>query len=90
MTYLDAALPASQVMAERDNSSTRTCVHHWLIEAPAGATSLGTCTRCGGTREFSNGLEFSAGEREAPAPSEFQRALRAAVRWDPALSDERI
>lgn len=28
------------------------CIHHWLIQAPHGEMSLGTCKLCGATREF--------------------------------------
>ena len=31
-----------------------TCQHHWLIESPRGATSMGRCKRCGEEREFRN------------------------------------
>jgi len=31
-----------------------TCQHHWLIETPCGATSMGRCKRCGEEREFRN------------------------------------
>jgi len=31
-----------------------TCRHHWLIESPQGATSLGKCKVCGEVREFRN------------------------------------
>ena len=30
------------------------CRHHWLIESPHGATSLGHCKVCGEEREFRN------------------------------------
>ena len=30
------------------------CRHHWLIETPHGATSLGRCKVCGEIREFRN------------------------------------
>ena len=34
---------------------TTPCVHHWLIEPPAGRTSRGTCKRCGESRaDFQN------------------------------------
>jgi len=35
------------------------CRHHWLIESPHGATSMGSCKLCGAQREFRN----SAGDR---------------------------
>ena len=31
-----------------------TCRHHWLIDAPHGATSPGICKLCGAQREFRN------------------------------------
>jgi len=30
------------------------CRHHWIIETPRGATSMGRCKRCGQEREFRN------------------------------------
>jgi hypothetical protein len=30
--------------------------HHWMIEAPSGPTSLGTCRDCGEAREFKNSI----------------------------------
>jgi len=30
------------------------CRHHWLIESPHGATSLGICKLCGAQKEFRN------------------------------------
>ena len=30
------------------------CRHHWVIESPHGATSLGRCKRCHEVREFRN------------------------------------
>ena len=31
-----------------------TCRHHWVIESPQGATSLGRCKVCDEVREFRN------------------------------------
>jgi hypothetical protein len=31
-----------------------TCRHHWLIESPHGATSMGVCKLCGAEKEFRN------------------------------------
>ena len=36
--------------------------HHWLIEAPNGPLSVGTCA-CGETREFRNSSEDSIWDR---------------------------
>lgn len=30
------------------------CRHHWLIESPHGATSMGRCKRCGEVKAFRN------------------------------------
>jgi hypothetical protein len=32
------------------------CRHHWLIESPHGAISLGICRLCGARKEFSNSV----------------------------------
>jgi hypothetical protein len=32
------------------------CRHHWLIESPHGATSLGVCKLCGAEKEFRNSV----------------------------------
>ena len=31
-----------------------TCRHHWIIDAPHGATSPGVCKLCGAQKEFRN------------------------------------
>ena len=31
-----------------------TCRHHWVIESPHGATSMGRCKVCSEVREFRN------------------------------------
>jgi hypothetical protein len=35
-----------------------TCAHHWKIESPRGALSIGRCKRCGEEREFRNSTEY--------------------------------
>jgi hypothetical protein len=37
------------------------CIHHWVIEMPAGATSRGRCKRCGRVRRFRNTAEERPG-----------------------------
>lgn len=34
--------------------SAAQCRHHWVIETPNGATSLGICKRCGRRRRYPN------------------------------------
>ena len=33
------------------------CLHHWVIDAPAGPVSKGTCRSCAEERDFSNYIE---------------------------------
>lgn len=33
------------------------CQHRWVIETPHGATSRGTCKRCGATKRFPNAAQ---------------------------------
>jgi hypothetical protein len=35
------------------------CRHHWIIEAPQGATSWGVCKVCGAKKEFPNSASDS-------------------------------
>ena len=42
------------------------CAHHWVIATPNGATSRGTCKRCGLDREFPNSAEDGLWERDVP------------------------
>ena len=36
------------------------CTHHWVIEPPNGAISVGKCRMCGERREFRNSYEYSS------------------------------
>lgn len=40
------------------------CRHHWRIESPNGATSMGRCKACGEIKEFSNSSTDSIWENE--------------------------
>ena len=46
------------------------CSHHWLIEPPNGAVSVGKCRLCGESREFRNSYEYSSwyGAKTPPKP----------------------
>ena len=37
------------------------CVHHWVIESPAGPTSRGCCSLCGAENDFPNYAQYSPG-----------------------------
>ena len=41
------------------------CLHHWVIDRPAGPTSMGQCQGCGERREFHNFVEGSSWRSEA-------------------------
>ncbi len=36
------------------------CTHHWIIDPPNGAVSVGRCRKCGENREFKNSIEYSS------------------------------
>jgi len=48
-------------MAGDDASGTDSCVHRWLLSAPAGDITPGVCTLCGETREFSGASKTRPG-----------------------------
>jgi hypothetical protein len=50
---------ADSVILDRPDTATIDCRHHWKIEAPNGATSRGTCKKCGEEREFANSTSES-------------------------------
>jgi hypothetical protein len=41
-------------VVEREETQAIQCRHHWVIESPHGATSLGKCKKCAEVREFRN------------------------------------
>jgi hypothetical protein len=43
-----------QVYREDVEQEEPKCRHHWVIESPQGATSLGRCKLCHEVREFRN------------------------------------
>jgi hypothetical protein len=44
----------SPTPTESESSAEGQCVHHWVIDTPAGSTSTGVCRICGEHRVFSN------------------------------------
>ena len=46
---------AEVAVSSLDEAATQPeCRHHWLIESPHGATSMGICKICGAQKEFRN------------------------------------
>ena len=41
-------------VVEEMEQQVAVCRHHWVIESPHGATSLGRCKNCDEIREFRN------------------------------------
>ena len=50
--------------------------HFWVIDAPNGPTSHGTCKECGITQEFRNSIESSTWNKSAVKQEEDLRLLR--------------
>jgi hypothetical protein len=46
----------SQVIEQEviEQEDAPVCKHHWLIETPHGATSMGRCKICGEVKDFRN------------------------------------
>ena len=68
------------------------CVHHWIIEAPDGRESMGSCKHCGVAKEFSNSNESVMWEQTNSLRNEARTSSGASSRFSkPAeirLSDE--
>lgn len=54
--------PAKKRNQRRGAPETAAHNHHWLIDAPNGPVSIGTCA-CGESREFRNSSEDSIWDR---------------------------
>ena len=50
--------------------------HFWVIDAPNGPTSHGTCKVCGISQEFRNSIESSTWNKSAVKQEEDLRLLR--------------
>jgi hypothetical protein len=65
--------------------ATTTCQHHWLIESPRGALSIGRCKRCGEEREFRNSTSDHVWEDDSSSGYNPWRGVRTTA---PARSDD--
>jgi len=59
------------------------CLHHWVIEKPAGPTSKGICRQCGETRDFQNYIEGSPWRYDV-SPEQMLGGSRLLAGIDPA------
>ena len=55
------------------------CRHHWLIESPHGATSMGVCKLCGAQKEFHNSAYSRLWEDEPLSELSYGRWGRSRV-----------
>ena len=54
---MDSASTKNEDIIGPDLEERPACLHHWVIEKPAGPTSKGTCRQCGEARDFQNYIE---------------------------------
>ena len=57
---LESIQSASEEVLGDELSEQPACLHHWVIEKPAGPTSKGACRECGEERDFQNYIEGSS------------------------------
>ena len=63
-------------------------VHHWIIEAPNGRESSGTCKRCGKRKHFANSAESVMWEQTNTLRNDVRSAIRIPRPKELTLSDE--
>lgn len=72
--------------------ASKNCVHHWIIDAPNGRESTGTCKHCGVEKGFSNSTESVMWEQTNTLRNDVRESTGASSRFSkPAeirLSDE--
>jgi len=76
---------ASQSTAEAQ------CVHHWVIDSPAGSTSTGVCRVCGERRVFSNYVSdfiFEGDSAESLRPGSWKKPVTELVRPEGEEKDD--
>ncbi len=71
------------------HTTTANCIHHWIIESPAGRESQGTCRNCGKTKNFANSTENVMWEQTNTLRNDLRSSLRIPQpKDDVTLSDE--
>ena len=78
---------------EKAKSATKSrraanCVHHWIIDAPNGRESVGSCKHCGVTKGFSNSTESVMWEQTNTLRNDVREAARFTKPAEIRLSDE--
>jgi hypothetical protein len=87
-----AATKTRDAQAEAPKASPKAranCIHHWIIDAPNGRESQGSCKRCGVTKSFANSTEQVMWEQTNTLRSEYGRsAFRSSKNDEVSLADE--
>ena len=65
------------------------CVHHWIIDAPNGRESVGSCKHCGVTKGFANSTESVMWEQTNTLRNDVREASRFSKPAEIRLSDEK-
>lgn len=55
----ESACRACHAIGNHVMEVTDGCAHHWMLEAPNGPTSEGTCQKCGVTETFRNSFSMN-------------------------------
>lgn len=71
-------------MTSEARAQAKTCIHHWVIDAPTGRESRGTCKHCGTAKNFANSNEHVMWEQT----NTLRNTLRVARPADSHLADE--
>ena len=54
---------------EEDQDNGESCRHHWVIEAPEGPVSQGSCRACGEIRQFNNFIDSGSWGEDSREPA---------------------
>jgi hypothetical protein len=82
--------PAAVAEAPQSTAEAQ-CVHHWVIDSPAGSTSTGVCRVCGERRVFSNYVSdfiFEGDSAESLQPGAWKKPVTELVRPEGGEKDD--
>ena len=68
-------------------TTTARCVHHWQIEPPDGSQSLGSCSRCGAQRTFTNTPADVYFDRSGSLSGPYRPSVRGSQQRETVNSD---
>lgn len=80
---MDSASIKNEEVIGQELEERPACLHHWVIEKPAGPTSKGTCRQCGEARDFQNYIEGSSWRYDV-SPEQLLGGSRLPAGIDPA------